>query len=49
MLRGGVDLKLVSDRLGHASTEITASIYLHPDADMHREAAKKTRAAIHGA
>jgi integrase len=38
-LAGGVDLAAISRRLGHSSTQVTARIYLHGDADRDRAAA----------
>lgn len=38
MLDAGVPLKVVSEILGHASTRITADLYLHVDDDMQRRA-----------
>jgi integrase len=38
-LASGVDLKLVSERLGHTTIAITADPYLHPDQTMHQAAA----------
>ena len=37
-LGGGVDLKLVSERLGRTMIAITADLYLHPDHTMHEAA-----------
>jgi integrase len=40
-LAAGVDLKLVSERLGHASVAITADIYQQPTKKMAYDAALK--------
>jgi len=41
MLLGGVNVKVVSERLGHASVEITLSTYAHVLPNMQTEAAEK--------
>jgi len=41
MLLGGVNIKVVSERLGHASIEITLSTYAHVLPNMQTEAAEK--------
>src|SRR5205085_11866186 len=38
LLRAGVNLKIVSDMLGHASVKTTADIYMQSDESMQREA-----------
>jgi len=45
-LAAGVDLKLVSERLGHATIAVTADLYLHPDQTMHEAAAQKINDAF---
>ncbi|HWB49975.1 MAG TPA: site-specific integrase [Stellaceae bacterium] len=45
-LAAGVDLKLVSERLGHTTIAITADLYLHPDQTMHEAAAQKINDAF---
>jgi integrase len=39
-----VDIKTVSERLGHASAVITLEIYIHATKQTHDEAAAKTDA-----
>lgn len=36
MLRHGVDLKIISDVLGHSDIAITADTYLHPDVSVQK-------------
>jgi integrase len=45
LLRSGVPLKVVSERLGHASISITADTYLHVTIDMQADVAAKLDAA----
>jgi integrase len=45
-LAAGVDLKLVSERLGHKTIAVTADLYLHPDEAMHKAAAQKINSAF---
>lgn len=40
MLAQGVDVKIVSERLGHSSTSFTMDIYQHVDLDMQRAAVR---------
>lgn len=47
-LKAGVPLKVVSERLGHASTKITADTYQHVTKGMDREAAEKVAALVFG-
>jgi len=39
-LAGGIDLAVISRRLGHSSAAVTARIYLHSDSDRDRAAAQ---------
>ena len=48
MLAAGVDLKVVSVRLGHSSTRITHDLYVHVVEDANREAAEKLEKAFGG-
>ncbi len=48
MLAAGVDLKVVSVRLGHSSTRITHDLYVHVVEDADREAAEKLEKAFGG-
>ncbi|WP_081462247.1 tyrosine-type recombinase/integrase [Alicyclobacillus acidocaldarius] len=43
LLESGVDLKIVSERLGHGSITITADIYAHVTDAMQREAMEKLK------
>jgi integrase len=47
-LQNGVDIATVSERLGHANTNITARIYLHGSKESDRAAADVLDAALHG-
>ncbi len=38
MLEAGVDLKTVSERLGHSSIRVTADVYAHVTSKMHKDA-----------
>jgi integrase len=48
MLERGVPLKAVTERLGHASTQITSDLYQHVGETMQDEAAAKLGAALLG-
>lgn len=48
LLRAGVNAKVVSERVGHASVAITLSLYAHALPDMQAEAAAKVDAALRG-
>lgn len=43
MLSGGVPVKLVSERLGHASTKVTLDTYAHTLAEDHTRLAEVSR------
>ena len=45
----GVNLKIISARLGHASIQITADFYLHPSQEADREAAERFASRVRGA
>lgn len=47
-LQNGVDIATVSERLGHADTNVTARTYLHGSKDSDRAAAETLDAALHG-
>jgi len=47
-LQNGADIATVSERLGHANTQITALIYLHGSADTDRRAADGLDIALNG-
>jgi len=47
-LQNGTDIATVSERLGHANTQITALIYLHGSADTDRQAADGLDIALNG-
>ena len=47
-LAGGVDTRIVSDRLGHAQTSITADLYQHVFPEMDQAAADKVAGLILG-
>lgn len=49
LLKAGVPVKVVSERLGHASAQITLTVYAHVMPGMQREAADKFGALIYGA
>ena len=49
MLRAGVPVKVVSERLGHATISITMDIYAHVLPGMGAEAAVKFAALVGGA
>ncbi|MES0334775.1 MAG: tyrosine-type recombinase/integrase [Candidatus Magnetobacterium sp. LHC-1] len=40
LIAAGVNLKIISDRAGHASVKMTGDRYGHPDTDMQKEAAQ---------
>ena len=46
LLRAGVPVKVVSERLGHATTSITLDIYAHTLPGMQQEAVDKIAAAL---
>ena len=46
LLKAGVPVKVVSERLGHATTSITMDIYAHTLPGMQAEAAAKIDAAL---
>lgn len=46
MLAGGVDLKMVSETLGHASINITADLYIHPTEAQRRSVAEHMNNAL---
>jgi integrase len=48
MLQMGTDIKVVSERLGHARTSITMDIYAHVTSRQHIEAGDRIGAAIFG-
>lgn len=41
MIRNGVDVKTVSEKLGHSSIEITLKLYVHSDEDTQKAANEK--------
>ncbi len=41
MIRNGVDVKTVSEKLGHSSVEITLKLYVHSDEDTQKAANEK--------
>ena len=44
----GVNLEIISARLGHASIRITATFYLHPSRDADRGAAERSARRVRG-
>jgi integrase len=46
MLEQGVPLKVVTERLGHSSIQVTADLYQHVGEHMQEEAAAKLGAAL---
>ena len=46
MLEMGLPLKVVTERLGHSSTQITSDLYQHVGEQMQDEAAAKLGAAL---
>ena len=48
LLAGGVPVKVVSERLGHASATITLTVYQHVHPGMGREAADRFAALLGG-
>ena len=46
MLEAGVDIKVVSDMLGHSTTRITLDIYQHVVRRLHDEAADRVEALV---
>ena len=49
MRKAGVDLKTVSERLGHSTIAITADLYTHAVSGPDAEAAARVQAVIRGA
>ncbi len=49
MRKAGVDLKTVSERLGHSTISITADLYTHAVDGPDIEAAQRVQAAIRAA
>lgn len=49
LLRGGIDLKTVSSRLGHSTVKLTGDVYAHVMADMDQRAGDLASAIINGA
>ncbi len=47
-LKAGVPLKVVSERLGHTTTAITADVYSHVSPGMQTDAAEKVASLIFG-
>jgi integrase len=47
LLRAGVPVKVISERLGHASPMITLTVYAHVMPAMQREAATKLAAMVY--
>lgn len=48
LIAAGIDVKTVSERLGHASVAITLGLYVHPDEQAHQAAASAIGAALTG-
>jgi integrase len=48
LLKKGIHLKIVSERLGHSGIQITADVYSHVTPDMQREAAGAIDIALFG-
>jgi integrase len=48
LLKKGIHLKIVSERLGHSGIQITADVYSHVTPDMQREAAEAIDVALFG-
>ncbi|HKV42986.1 MAG TPA: tyrosine-type recombinase/integrase [Blastocatellia bacterium] len=46
LLRSGVDLKVISSRLGHSRVAFTADTYIHLVPSQDQEAATRTEAAF---
>ena len=46
MIRNGVDVKTVSEKLGHSSVEITLKLYVHIDDDAQKAANKKVASLV---
>jgi integrase len=46
MLRSGVGVKVVAERVGHASTSFTQDVYAWVLPDMQQDAAKRMAAAV---
>jgi integrase len=47
-LEAGVDIKIVSDQLGHSTTTITRDLYQHVRRQVHRDAAERVVALLPG-
>jgi integrase len=47
-LESGIDIKLVSDMLGHSSTRITYDVYQHVSRQLHDDAAARVAAVVDG-
>jgi integrase len=45
-LESGIDIKVVSDQLGHATTKITLDLYQHVVRRLHDEAAERVASLI---
>ena len=48
LLEKGIHLKVVSERLGHTSIQITADVYSHVSSTMQKHAATQIDAALFG-
>lgn len=48
LLRAGVPVKVVSERVGHASTAFTQDVYASVLPDMQQDAAERLAAALDG-
>ena len=47
-LEAGVDIKIVSEQLGHSTTRITQDMYQHVRLQVHQDSAEKSRLAAAG-
>ena len=47
-LRAGIDIKIVSERLNHSSTNITREIYTHVTPPMQSDAAERVASLVYG-
>jgi integrase len=45
-LESGIDIKVVSNQLGHSTTRITHDLYLHVVRRLHDEAAERVAASV---
>ena len=45
-LESGIDIKVVSDQLGHSTTRITHDLYQHVVRRLHDEAAERVAASV---